>query len=324
MNDMLTNGSMPSEQGHLRIDQVYQLGLLLVIAYATWTASPTPLDPASKTQALSVIGNVFGADFALRAIQFLPVLKLSLLAMLFLWITRQAQRWTFVLAPLTFILLMSCVIETQYFARHQTNFAAMAFVVLGATRFYAADPNQLQQGVLNKPKSPSINPMASDALPQWAFLLLIFYIGISYTMSGLTKLHFSGWQWSDGRALMIWVDTLSLNPNNFLTRLISGNVYIAAIMQTTTFVVELCAILMLPFPKLRPIFGIALVGFHLSVEYMMGYGFYANIFLDFYLLIVCFGVSKYRVGLADVFAVRALRDQPWFSVSPTLKTENQV
>ena len=304
MSDMLSTSSMKSEQTCFTVGQVYEFCLLLVIAYATWMASPTRLDPAYKLQALSVVGNLFGTDPVLRALSFMPVLKVALLAMLLLWITRQAQRWTFVLAPLTFILLMSCVVETQYFAQHQSNFAAVAFLVLGVTRFYAATPDELHQGVSKKANSKRIDPFASNALPQWAFLLLIFYIGISYTMSALTKLHFSGWQWCNGQSLMVWVDSWSLDPNNPLKRLISGNVYVASLMQTTTFVVELCAILMLLFPKLRPICGIALVGFHLSVEYLMGLGFYPNIFLDFYLLVVCFGVSEYRIGLADVFPSR--------------------
>ena len=305
MNDMLATGSIESEQTGFRIGQAYEFCLLLVIAYETWMASPLSFDPTLKTQALSVVGNLFGTEPVLQALHFLPVLKLSLMAMLCLWITRQAQRWTFVLAPLTFILLMSCVVETHFFARHQTNFAAVAFVVLGATRFYAAGPKELRNGALNKSKSANIDPFTKNALPQWAFLLLIFYIGISYTMSALTKLHFSGWQWCNGHALMMWADRWSCNPDNFLKQLISGNSYIAAIMQTTTFVVELSAVLMLLFPKLRPICGIALVGFHVSVDYLMGVGFYGNIFLDAYLLIVCFGVSEYRVGLADVLFNRA-------------------
>ena len=310
MNDIATAGLMDSEQRCFRVGQVYEICLLLMIAYSTWTAHPMPLDPTQKVQALSVVGNVFGTESVLGALQILPVLKVSLLAMLFLWITRQARRWTFVLAPLTFIMLMSCVVETQYFVRHQSNFAAVAFIVLGATRFYGAVPDKLQQAALNKPRSRSKDLFASNALPKWAFLLMIFYIGISYTMSALTKIHFSGWQWSDGSALMVWLDTWALDPNNFLTQLISGNVYVAAVMQTTTLVVELCACLMLLFPKLRPICGIALVGFHVSVEYLMGFGFYANIFLDFYLLIVCFGVAEYRFGLADVFPLDRTNPSP--------------
>ena len=48
-------------------------------------------------------------------------------------------------------------------------------------------------------------------------------------------------------------------------------------------------------PRLRVILGVILVGFHLSIEMLFGFGFYANIFLDLDILVLCYAVPQYRL-----------------------------
>ena len=126
-------------------------------------------------------------------------------------------------------------------------------------------------------------------------MVLVFYIGVSYTFSGIEKLYCSGLQWGDGRALMMWVDVHATNRDNILFEAIVGSHLIAFVLQMTTLVAEAAGLLMLFVPGLRVILGIILVGFHVSIELLFGFGFYANIFLDFHILILCYCVPQYRI-----------------------------
>ena len=140
-----------------------------------------------------------------------------------------------------------------------------------------------------------------DPLPGWCFMLLVYYIGISYTYSGLSKLYFSGFSWADGSSLMMWVEAWATGRENPLYELLTNHHWLARMLQTTTLVAELFAILMLFIPRLRPVLGLIFVGFHLSIELLFDFGFFANIFLDTYILIVCFVIPEYRIGGLQFF-----------------------
>ena len=183
------------------IARCFEVGLLLLVAYFTWIAALSPIANETKIQALSLVGLFIDPDSLISA-RLLIALKLIMTVLLALWLFKRANRFVYALAPLVFILLMSSVVETHYFVRHQTNFCAMAFVVLGAARFFGSRPGRDFDAV--------------DPLPAWAFMSLVFYIGISYTFSGIEKLYYSGLQWGDGRALMMWVDVHATNRDSIL------------------------------------------------------------------------------------------------------------
>ena len=93
---------------------------------------------------------------------------------------------------------------------------------------------------------------------------------------------------------MMWVESMASGRDNLLFDLLTNHHWLASALQTTTLAAELFAIVILFAPRLRPVFGLVFVGFHMSIEILFGYGFFANIFLDTYILIVCFMVPEYR------------------------------
>ena len=262
------------------IGQVFEYGLLLLVAHYSWVAEHLLVDVDRKIRRLSLAGALLD-PLSLLSPNRLIALKVMIFALLALWVLKRARRWIYAAAPVVFILLMSSVVESHFFVRHQTNFCAMAFVVLGAVRFFGCRQGKTFDQV--------------DPLPPWAFMTLVFYIGVSYTYSGLAKLHYSGLAWGDGRSLMMWIDVHATARDNILFHAITGSRFVAAALQTTTLVAETAAILMLFMPRLRPALGIVLVGFHASIEWLLGFGFYGNVFLDLHLLVVCFAVPSYRV-----------------------------
>jgi len=125
----------------------------------------------------------------------------------------------------------------------------MAFVLLGAAKFAGT-----RQADVNSDSN-------ADPLPQWCFMLLLYYIGISYTFSGICKLCYSGLSWGDGSSLMMWVEADAINRDNLVFQLLTSHHWLASILQTTTLIAEVIS----------------------------------NIFLDTYILIICFLVPEYRI-----------------------------
>ena len=263
---------------------VYEIGLLLIVLYTVISESPLAIDPDSKLVPLSVLGMAIDTNFLLLA-PVSMVLKLLTCIAIGMWLLKQGGRWIYIAAPALFIAFMSTVVESQYFVRHQSHFCAMAFVLLGAARFSGTrksdDSNQSTKPVV-------------DPLPGWCFMLMVYYIGLSYTFSGIAKLCYSGIGWANGSSLMMWVESMASGRDNLLFDLLTNHHWLASALQTTTLAAELFAIVILLAPRLRPVFGLVFVGFHMSIEILFGYGFFANIFLDTYILIVCFMVPEYR------------------------------
>ena len=291
-HDLIENADGRSEEDTRRaIARFFEIGMLFLVAHFTWVATHSPIAIETKVQALSAVG-LFIDPASLISARLLIALKILMFALLALWLSKRANRVVYALAPFVFILMMSSVVETHYFVKHQTNFCAMAFVVLAAARFFGSKKGQNFDSV--------------DPLPSWAFMTLVFYIGVSYTFSGIEKLYCSGLQWGDGRALMLWVDVHAAHCDNILFDAIVGSHLFASILQMTTLVAETAGLMMLFVPRLRVILGVILVGFHVSIELLFGFGFYANIFLDAHILILCYFAPQYRIlgsdFLRDLFA----------------------
>jgi len=261
---------------------VYEFCLLLIVGLTVYSESPLAIDPAAKIQPLTLLGLVVPPWVLLMPVVSV-ILKIWTYAALAAWISKIGSRWIYIAAPILFIAFMSTVVESHYFVRHQSHFCAMAFVLLGAAKF--AGTRQVDVN----------NDSNADPLPQWCFMLLLYYIGISYTFSGICKLCYSGLSWGDGSSLMMWVEADAINRDNLVFQLLTSHHWLASILQTTTLIAEVLAITVLFVPWLRPMFGLVFVGFHLSIELLFGFNFISNIFLDTYILIVCFLVPEYRI-----------------------------
>ena len=264
------------------VASVYEICLLLIIGFSICVKAPIVIDLADKLQPVTLLGLMVPPSVLLMP-SVSMLLRILAFAALAMWILKIGSRWIYIVAPILFIAFMSTVVESHYFVEHHTHFCATAFVLLGAARFVGA-------------RQPDVDGHSKvDPLPKWCFMLLLYYIGISYTFSGICKLYYSGLSWGDGSSLMMWVETGAINRDNLLFQLLTSHHWLASILQTTTLLAESLAVLVLFVPRLRPLFGLTLVGFHLSIELLYGFGFYSNIFLDTYILIVCFLVPEYRI-----------------------------
>jgi hypothetical protein len=118
----------------------------------------------------------------------------------------------------------------------------------------------------------------SPVYPRWVYALSVFYIGLFYGLSGLGKLLTSGLAWPNGVSLQLWA-SLWGDPDSFWTRLILSNRTFARGLQICTLVGETSGFLAIVSPRLRPLVGFALVGFHYGAICVFSWGFHANMVL---------------------------------------------
>ena len=294
--------------------QVLEYTVLLLAGYTALVAAPEPLRP--KVQNVSLLGYLFPvARFGtpvvfhtLKAFQFVTLLG---------WLLAnrgRASRAVYLVSPVILCLLTSLVVETQFFVHHQPNFCVIAFILLGVVRFIhlSQPPSTLAGGwggAAEAETGPGRGPDTGCAehsptvcgivLPPWTYFLFLYYISLSYTYSGLTKIWYSGWDWANGSSLMFWVAHFAPYRDTWLYAVITEHFWLAWIMQVVTFFVETFCLVVIFWPHARPIFGLLLVGFHLSVETLFGFHFYANILLDALILIGYYAIPEYRITASD-------------------------
>ena len=270
----LATGNFEAPSRRRLVASAYEICLLILVFLTVYCETAYDIDPAIKLQPMTVLGMVI-PPWVLMLPAVSTSLKLLVFTALALWVLKKGTRWVYIAAPILFISYMSTAAETAYFVHHQSHFCAIAFALMGAAKFWGSAPGKTEAINSNAAQSSSVDP-----LPRWCYMLLIYYIGISYTFAGCTKLYYSGFSWGDGSSLMMWLDALGQNRDNLLFDLLTKHHWLASILQTTTLVAEVAGILVLFMPRMRPVLGLVFVGFHLSIELLFSYNFFSNVFLD--------------------------------------------
>jgi hypothetical protein len=111
--------------------------------------------------------------------------------------------------------------------------------------------------------------------PRWVYSLGVLVVGLFYGLSGVSKLLESGVDWANGTSLQLWA-SLWGNPDSWWTQLILRNRRFAALLQATALVGETAALPAIVWPRLRPLVGTLLIGFHIGQIAVFGWGFHAN------------------------------------------------
>lgn len=119
----------------------------------------------------------------------------------------------------------------------------------------------------------------SGPFPRWAVFLSVYFIALSYTFSGLTKLGISGIAWADGTSLQLWSLLTAVSWSPTAPVFLYDRMW-AMIAQSSVLLLESTAFLAIVFPRYRPLLGILLFGFHVGNELTFNHLFYGNTLLD--------------------------------------------
>jgi hypothetical protein len=114
--------------------------------------------------------------------------------------------------------------------------------------------------------------------PRWVYTLSVFYLGLFYGLSGFNKLAVSGLSWPNGVSLQLWAELFG-DKSSVFTQMILSSRTAAAAMQWAALVGECGGLVAVVSPRLRPLVGLLLIGFHVAQISVFGWGFYTNMFM---------------------------------------------
>jgi uncharacterized membrane protein YphA (DoxX/SURF4 family) len=106
---------------------------------------------------------------------------------------------------------------------------------------------------------------------EWIYVLILVFMGILYSYSGVMKLVYGGWDAGNGLKLQLILDALA--PNGPLTWPIVQYRPLATLLMTATVIIETGALPALLIPRLRPWWAMSLVMMHLAIGVAMGIWF---------------------------------------------------
>jgi hypothetical protein len=273
-----------------------QLTLWILIAVCIYIVGDTHLDFQSypKGTTVSLLGYIvpeqfFDQPYALAF--FKRVFFVSAAAWSVLPFLGRTRIW--VVQPLTLIAPWVCVLsytalvsifwENLPWFRHK--FIVPNWVLLYYALWYLFYRDDIAASIVNK--KFWLNP---NLYPRWVYLGSVLSIALLYNYGGLSKFLAAGFNWGDGLSLQLWVSMMG-NPNFILTEFILSDRENAHLLQRGVTIVQSFALLAL-IPHLRPVIGLGLIAFQLSVELTFGIPFRGNIVLLVVFFLPWFGIFE--------------------------------
>ena len=254
--------------------------LVTVAIVAAWDLIIRPkgysLPPIDRVGSDTLIG--FLPDSILFSNALTNSSRLIFFVSSFCWLI---NRLTLIAAPLaaaSFYILSSQITELSIGLPHQYNFVCMALLVMSAGIW------QSRGDELRNPW----NPYHYSKVQEWVYYLLLFYVLISYTFSGLAKMYVSGASWIDSRTILFisqmgkhFEGAFSFFDLSILEypTLVSIGLLLALVAET----VAICGVYS---RGVRYFCALVLVPVHLVNEFMFGFGFEGHVAILAFLLLL--------------------------------------
>lgn len=264
-----------------------QLSLWCLIACGVYYTLKVQIEPRTLEHILSPAALLPAEIWQSESI--FSIFKIISICGLILWALNVYVPIVAVIGALGFTSVNAFSVTGQIYVRHQPHVINMLLIFY---TLWALTRSKEQHAA---PRFWGIGRVAP--YPVWLYTLCVFYISTTYTFSGLTKILYSGLDWPNGVSLQLWCWG-GAEYGNIARSLCLFDSRIAATLQAIVLLAESTCLLAYRFPRLRPLYGITLIGFHLSVEILFDLRFYGNIFADF-----IFFVAAPRVLGAQTFGL---------------------
>ncbi len=184
-----------------------------------------------------------------------------------LWAAQVLLPWSSWLAALAFTLVMALHYENKNALAHSTHLTNVLLWLYAL--WYGCCAGDIRRALR------AGRFWSTPLYPNWIQALALFYIGLFYSMSGVSKLVHSGVGWANGTSLQLWV-MLWGDKASFWTQQLLAHRSLAQLLQTTTLAAEVVALPAVCFRRTRFLEGLALVGFHVGSISVFHYTFHAN------------------------------------------------
>jgi|SRR5580692_1016869 putative Ca2+/H+ antiporter (TMEM165/GDT1 family) len=187
-----------------------------------------------------------------------------------LWLANLLLPWTSWLSCLSFMSVVALQFENSNGMHHAANMiSGLLFVSAIWYHFYAREIRAAMSARAL---------FRSPVYPRWVYLLSVCYVSLFYASAGFSKIATSGLGWVNGVSLQLWVFLWGDRTSTVATTILSSR-NAATVFQGCTLLLEVSTILAIPFARLRPWIGLALLGFHHGISEVFHYEFDFNAIL---------------------------------------------
>jgi hypothetical protein len=256
--------------------------LLLGVAYV-WPLQRT--GTGAREHALSIIG--FLPDSVLFDERVFVVFKMLFVVFAALWFLDLLVPRSAWIATVSLTVVLSLFMESRSYTPHQYHALAMLLWVFCFWYHACAEPGSANRATLA--------PLTPLRMPRWVYALALYYLCVTYSLSGMTKLLSNGFAWANGTSLQLWI-LLWGDVSAYPAQVVLRDRHFAEAAQAATLFFESAAVLVLFYPQWRRVIGAGLLGFHLTGETIFHYRFYANIFAVAAILLFYPGWSRGWTG----------------------------
>jgi hypothetical protein len=183
------------------------------------------------------------------------------------WVAQTFLPWSSWTAALSFTCLLAIRHENANHITHVGHMTNMMLLIYALWYHFYADEIRatLAAGMF----------WQTPLYPRWVYQLSLVYVCLFYGFSGWNKLLSSGPGWANGVSMQLWVNLWG--SDSIWSRLILADRRAAQALQALTLLAEAGAPFALFFPRLRPVIGLALIGFHYGAIAVFGWAFHGNV-----------------------------------------------
>lgn len=247
-----------------------QLVLWLVVGLAAFLTTQTHGGLVGSRGAQIVSPLSLLPDKMVFSESVLVFLKYVFFVFSLLWLAQRLLPLSSWVAATSFTLIVALYQEQRPYVDHMFHMTNMVLWIYALWYHFYAD-------AIRRSLSAS-RFWKSHLFPRWVYSLTLAYIALFYTFAGISKCIDGGLDWPNGVSMQLWV-LLWGKKDSHLVELVLSNRALAKSLQWGALVLETGALLMLPFPRLRPVFGFGLVGFHIGQQLIFGWAFHGNMVL---------------------------------------------
>jgi hypothetical protein len=195
------------------------------------------------------------------------------------WLARRllpASAW---MATLSFLGAVSMAIESSPYTEHHHH-TVTALLAINAV-WFTVERQRL--------RAAGSQLLRRAVEPGWMAFAGLYYLVITHTLAGLTKLRHAGLGWASGTSLQLWLHEELVargRTPGAVAALILGDRRLAAGLQVATLVLETLAVLACLGDRLRRTIGVGLLLLHLGIEHLFGFEFHGTLVAVVLLMIV--------------------------------------
>jgi hypothetical protein len=240
----------------------------------------------------------------LRSSTFHRICSSTLFVASLAWLLKLWPRFSSVVTIVTLVLQMSLLYTFDSVLHHRYHLLAQSLLAFAIATFCMGAES-------DKSVRVSTSYWQRRVYPSWLFVVVVYLIGLSYTLSAITKFAESGIDWCSGTGLQahMWKSeelfkSTGASFASALRQTVLNNHGVATVLAVSTLLLELVGVVALCGVFTRRFIGVSLLAFHFGAWLTLGILFPVNILLLIMFFVIGVEVFDREAGVTRLWRIQ--------------------